>query len=418
MNLWTLNAPDRFWQCQPDLPPEIWAAAVLRSMTVLRLSPQPRDIERLLAVTLGEGRLGPNTWRLTPLRWLYYRLKPFLPFKLRLAMKATYFKTTSVPSNFGWPIDNRYPHFLFEVLRQALVLAGVESVAFRSLWPDSRQFALTLTHDIETANGQAHVAEIADLEERLGFRSSFNFVPERYPVDRGLMLDLRARGFEVGVHGLKHDGKLFASRKEFERRALRINYYLREFEAVGFRAPLMHRNPYWLQDLDVEYDMSFFDTDPYEPMPGGVMTVWPFMLGRFVELPYTLAQDSTLQFILKEKTPRIWLEKLEFVRQMHGMALINTHPDYLVKENARARYVTFLQTLSELREEFWNALPRETARWWRLRADRDAIAPEICFSEARLDGDGISLEGVTPFFIETPEYIERCHDGGTYDGNN
>ena len=33
-------------------------------------------------------------------------------------------------------------------------------------------------------------------------------------------------GFEVGVHGLNHDGKLFQSRQIFEKRSHKINYYL------------------------------------------------------------------------------------------------------------------------------------------------------------------------------------------------
>jgi predicted deacetylase len=42
------------------------------------------------------------------------------------------------------------------------------------------------------------------LEEEKGFRSSFNFVPERYKVSPELRDYLVKKGFEVGVHGLKH----------------------------------------------------------------------------------------------------------------------------------------------------------------------------------------------------------------------
>jgi hypothetical protein len=43
--------------------------------------------------------------------------------------------------------------------------------------------------------------------------------------------------------------------------------------------------PEWLQALDIPYDLPFFDTDPYEPMPGGTKSICPFTLGWFVELP-------------------------------------------------------------------------------------------------------------------------------------
>jgi hypothetical protein len=43
-----------------------------------------------------------------------------------------------------------------------------------------------------------------------GFRSSFNFIPEGdYRVSRELRDELTRNGFEVGVHDLHHDGKLY-----------------------------------------------------------------------------------------------------------------------------------------------------------------------------------------------------------------
>src|SRR5207247_9781434 len=137
------------------------------------------------------------------------------------------------------------------------------------------------TREVETAGGQAFVPQVADLEERLGLRSSFNFVAERYALDAGLMADLVARGFEVGLDGRRHDGRELRSRQAFEAHAPHVNRHLRRLGAVGFRSPLTHRHPEWMQSLDVEYDASFFDSDPFEPMPGGTMSLWPFTIGRF-----------------------------------------------------------------------------------------------------------------------------------------
>jgi hypothetical protein len=253
-------------------------------------------------------------------------------------------------------------------MKRLLTAMGGRALTFRQFWPQGRLFALVLTHDIETEKGQAFVRAVADLEEGLGFRSSFNFIPERYPLDRDLMRELRQRGFEIGVHGLKHDGKLFDNQTEFARRAERINQHLREFEAVGFRAPLTIRNPEWMQALDIEYDLSFFDTDPYEPLAGGTMSIWPFTIGRFVELPYTLVQDITLSTVLGMETPSLWLDKVDFIERYHGMALINTHPDYLRDEKNWQIYADFLGAMTE-RADRWDALPCDAARWWRARLD-------------------------------------------------
>jgi hypothetical protein len=54
----------------------------------------------------------------------------------------------------------------------------------------------------------AYVRVVADLEVVLGFRSKFNFIPESYQLDHRLVEEKRIRGFEISVHGLKHDGML------------------------------------------------------------------------------------------------------------------------------------------------------------------------------------------------------------------
>jgi peptidoglycan/xylan/chitin deacetylase (PgdA/CDA1 family) len=240
-------------------------------------------------------------------------------------------------------------------------------------WPLAHPFAFVLTHDVETAEGMRHIARLADMEESLGFRSSWNLVPYKYPIDEGLLRDLRQRGFEIGVHGYNHDGRLYASQRIFRKRAPLINDAIRRYQAVGFRSPMVHRNLQWLQQLDIEYDASCFDIDPHQAMPGGVGTLWPFIAGKFVELPYTLPQDHTLFIAMGQNDSRIWQRKLEFVARNHGMALMVTHPDYLGPRYLQI-YRDFLLHV-KAREEFWHALPRDVTAWWRRRED-SSIAPD------------------------------------------
>ena len=144
-------------------------------------------------------------------------------------------------------------------------------------WPDGKRFALVLTHDVESKAGVHKCRSLMQLELDLGFRSSFNFVPEGdYRVPAELREELTASGFEVGVHDLKHDGRLYRSRREFTQRAARINYYLAEWGAVGFRSAFMLRKLDWLHELGIKYDASTFDTDPFEPQPEGCQTIFPF----------------------------------------------------------------------------------------------------------------------------------------------
>lgn len=344
--------------------------AIQRAIPTLGLLRQPDSVDELLALVLGERQFGPNHWQLSLGRRLYYKVKPLVPRVLPRLLRRIHSPLIKARSLLVWPIEDRYARFQWEVMRQILMVTGQHEIHFRNFWPDGQQLAFVITHDVETGKGQANIKAIIELEESFGLRSSFNFVPGDYIIDSSLLQELRDRGFEIGIHGYKHDGRLFNSHDEFIQQALWINKYLKEFEAVGFRSPLTMRNPEWMQSLEIEYDSSFFDTDPFEPMPGGTMSIWPFTVGRFVEMPYTLVQDATLTYVLGEKTSRLWVEKVDFLERYQGMALVNTHPDYLSDQSNWLIYKDFLQTMSD-RERYWQALPREVARWWLYRNGED-----------------------------------------------
>jgi hypothetical protein len=375
--LYMANHPARFWRplLSPEADPAGWDVAVGRAAAVLPYTARTTGdgIERLLEATLGEGQFGRSHWRLTPARRLYYVLKPYLPRSLVVRRRRSEQARSLRAFPLGWPIEDRYRRFLWDAAGELMRLERRTELPFIFFWPGGAKFSLVLTHDVETADGQRHVPEVAELEERLGYRSSFNFVAERYPLDEALMRDLAARGFEVGVHGRRHDGRELRSRRVFEEHARHINRLLHRLGAVGFRSPLTHRQPEWMQSLDVEYDASFFDSDPFEPVPGGTMSLWPFAIGHFLELPYTLAQDFTLIDVLGERLPRLWLEKTDYLRRFCGMALLNTHPDYLRESGHRRVYTAFLEELGD-DDACWRALPRDVARWWRRRDAAESVA--------------------------------------------
>ena len=237
-----------------------------------------------------------------------------------------------------------------------------------------------LTHDIESQTGLDRVKQLAELEMSLGFRSSFNFIPEgSYEVSAELRDWLTGHGFEVGVHDHRHDGKLYNSRARFQASAKRINHFLAEWNAVGFRSGFMLHKLDWIGDLNIQYDMSTFDTDPFEPQPEGVKTIFPFWVagengGGYVELPYTLVQDSTLFVILQEPSSEIWRQKSDWIAARGGMALVNVHPDYTAFDNQRPGgnefnvllYAEFLKWMKQKYDgKYWHALPKNVAEFYR-----------------------------------------------------
>ncbi len=293
---------------------------------------------------------------------MYYRIKPAIPRPMQLFFRRQLVRIQRSRNRDKWPID---PH------------SSDPPKGWKG-WPEGKRFALVLTHDVESSQGVGKCRELAQKEENLGFRSSFNFVAEKYFIPGDLRRHLAGKGFEIGIHGLYHDGKYFDSKEVFLARAERINHYLKDWNVVGFRTPSMLHNLEWLHALHIEYDASTFDTDPFEPQPDGVGTIFPFFVpsqesGKgYVEMPYTLPQDFTLYILMKEKNNGIWKKKLDWIAEKGGMALLNIHPDYLMmrkKEKGSGCYpldyfIEFLEYVSmRYKNEFWHALPADVARF-------------------------------------------------------
>ena len=328
---------------------------------------------------------------------LYYRVKPLVPWSMRVGIRRAFALKKRNSNRDVWP-----------------VLPGSEKPpANWSGWPDGKKFALVLTHDVEARTGVAKCRQLMDLERQLGFRSCFSFVPQGgYTTSRMLRRELTENGFEVGVHDLNHDGNLYRSRQEFSEKAEQINAYLKQWGAVGFRSAFMLHKLDWIHELNVRYDASTFDTDPFEPQPDGVGTIFPFWVPRpqiptlnspvlrslgeggstpdsgYVELPYTLPQDSTLFLLFRERTPDIWLQKLDWVAKHGGMALVNVHPDYLRFDGEAPSPRTFpAEFYADLLEyarqrygdSFWQPLPREVADFAaRLRPATHPRGKRVC----------------------------------------
>lgn len=298
---------------------------------------------------------------------IYYALKPLMPRRLQLALRRAYAPRQARRAFPAWPFESALIDHRDAELLELLRASGTARLPIVNYWPEARRSCAVLTHDVEGPAGVANVLRVIELEQRYGFRSSWNFVAEWYPIPDGLFDEIRARGCEIGLHGILHDGKLFASRKTFEANLPKIRDYCQRWGAVGFRSPATHRNADWMHELPVEYDSSFPDSDPFEPQPGGCCSIMPFAFGDVIELPLTMMQDHTMFEILREPGIRRWTEKADWIMRHHGLISLNVHPDYVVEQRFLDRYEAFLAYLAEHRRSIWHALPRDAARWWRQR---------------------------------------------------
>src|SRR5213594_2424282 len=235
----------------------------------------PSELEREFHRHLHEKYADAGATGGGPLARAYYRFKPLLPRPVQVWARKRYARTRGRVSFPAWPVETRCWDLASEWLERTTIAAG-GNLPILEFWPEGRQFALVLTHDVELQPGFDTIKTISRIEEDLGLRSSWNLVPRRYRIDPEMIQWLWDSGHEVGVHGLTHDGKLFASRKVFEERLDAIHQYAVAWRAAGFRSPATHRNIEWMQSLKFEYDASFFDTDPFEPQRGGCCHVFPY----------------------------------------------------------------------------------------------------------------------------------------------
>lgn len=292
---------------------------------------------------------------------LYYQLRPFVPRAVQIAIRRQIVRHRLPKYAHVWPIDER---------------AGMPPEGWTG-WPDGKKFAFVITHDVETAKGVERCQKLAEIDRQFGFRSSFNFVAEDYPIPERLRESLAADGFEIGVHGLVHRGNLYGSRSKFHQDAQKINRYLKEWNAKGFRTPSMFHNLAWVKDLNIEYDLSTFDTDPFEPQSDALGTIFPRWIGAdgsgFLELPYTLPQDYMLFVVMRQRNIDIWKRKLDWIAEKGGMAMLLVHPDYISFEDGRSNseyplhyYTEFLRHVtSRYAGQYWQALPRDVSEFWR-----------------------------------------------------
>src|ERR1041385_9111792 len=93
---------------------------------------------------------------------LYYTVKPYIPGRIRLAARQ-------------WIAKKKRP----QVAKVWPVLSGSERPPQQwTGWPKGNQFAFVLTHDVEGEAGRKKCLRLMELEQREGFVSSFNFIPQ------------------------------------------------------------------------------------------------------------------------------------------------------------------------------------------------------------------------------------------------
>jgi hypothetical protein len=355
---------------------------------------------------LGHSRK--NGWEEEHTSWVhkaYYRLRPHLRVPIRKRLQRLWLRGWEKRHFPSWPVDRSVDRLLEKLLVLSMKAHGVERIPFIWFWPNGQKSCAILTHDVEETSGVDFCPSLMDIDDSFGIKSSFQFVPEgRYAVSPALLERTRTRGFEVNIHDLNHDGHLYDSREAFLRRALKINEYVREYGALGFRSAVLYRRLDWYDAYDFSYDMSVPNVGHLDAQSGGCCTVMPYFIGNVLELPVTTTQDYTLFNIFSDYSLDLWQRQIELITKNHGLLSFIVHPDFILEKRARSTYVGLLEHLSRLRNqgEIWMALPKEVDRWWRERANMTIVGEDgrwriggpgrerATLAYACLDGDRLS----------------------------
>lgn len=302
---------------------------------------------------------------------LYYCLRPLLGVPVRRCLQRLRLAGwRSIPFP-RWPVDATVEHVHETLLRLCLQSGVAEKIPFIWFWPGRSSGCAILTHDVETARGRDFCSALMQLDAGFGMKTSFQLVPEkRYNLSESFLESIRSQGFEVNVHDLNHDGRLFASERTFRDRVRRINEYGRAFRSEGFRSGALYRNVAWYKALEFSYDMSVPNVAHLDPQRGGCCTVMPYFIGDILELPVTMTQDYSLFHILGQYSIDLWKTQIEIILKHHGLLSFIVHPDYIIEKRACAAYADLLAHLADLRRlsRLWTALPREVNQWWRARS--------------------------------------------------
>ena len=344
-------------------------------------------------------RVPEPSWRKAT-REAYYRVRPALPVAVRRHMQRIWLKGWDKKPFPSWPVDRTVDRMFEGLMALSLRAQHNSRIPFVWFWPEGKSACAILTHDVETASGLKFVNELMDIDDSFGIKSSFQLIPEaRYVVTEEILSEIRGRGFEINVHDLKHDGRLFENHGEFLQSAARINAHAERFGSRGFRAGALYRNLDWYDSFSFSYDMSVPNVAHLDPQKGGCCTVLPYFVGNVLELPVTATQDYSLFKILGTYSLDLWREQIRQIIGQHGLVSFIVHPDYLDSGKAKSTYAALLKHLAELRSGagLWTVLPGEVDTWWRQRSEMKLLPDGGSW---RIEGEGAERASVAYATLE------------------
>jgi len=356
-----------------------------------------------------------------------FRLVTKIPFSYRAVPSFIRNRAFRAPNAVTELTEDRLSpvECLRAVFLASLVVSAGLAVPRIAFWRRGKSHALAITHDVETKLGlEDGAGRLAEVETKLGVRSTWNIPSERYPLSSQLLISLATAG-EVGGHDTKHDGRLIF--ESFENKVGRVGMCKSRLESLskkevrGFRSPLLQHGRELIDALGkagFQYDSSAPSWEPLSPTsfkPHGVGTVFPFFVSTMLEIPVSLPQDHQLIRVsgltVAEAVQELFRVSA-WVRGVGGACVLLVHPDYEFgqPENSEEYYRLLERFKSDPECEILTL--GELARWWTHRANSQIETGNgdisIRYGDKEWSGD-LELELVTGYGRDGFK-IERVKD--------
>jgi len=284
-------------------------------------SPGTLDDEEILALSsLLRPRSPSRRQRL--IRLLFQAYSDHLPTSWRLSALRLLRRFRNTRARDLTPTEDcRFNRLVRELTGRGLKLRGYQG----------KRFALCLSYDLDQQICMQSLGMVIESLAQRGLTATFHVLTNwEYEVDWARLQDARDQGFEIGMHGGRHDialgyrshhaieGEILAARDQFP------------FEVSSYRAPALCMT----DNLMAIIESAGFRCDSSLPMANRyyhqVESCFPFPCGSgpIWELPVTL-QDSTLfldQGLSVSEAFEETLNTIRPVRELGGVSVLNLHP--------------------------------------------------------------------------------------------
>jgi len=182
----------------------------------------------------------------------------------------------------------------------------------------------------------------------------------------------------------------------------------------------MYHNLDWYHELEVEYDASTFDTDPFEPQPDSWAPFSPSGYLRFRRRMWSCLHTAPglHPFILMGKQNIDYLEEqARLDRREWWQALMITHPIYMNFNGAKEVqncYPPSITGFSRVRKrtlqgQYWNGLPRDVAKFWKphIAGTDESIQSRESHHSANIETDNEVVCLIAYTFYEVDFRVRR-----------